>query len=89
MEEPAHVHSKDVINRLSRATGHLQAVKKMIEEHKDCSEVLIQLSAVKSALNKIGQIILKDHIERCIVDAAKNDDKETLDKLMKAIERIV
>ena len=61
----------------------------MIEEHKDCSDVLIQLSAVKSALNKIGQIILKDHIEHCIIDATKNDDKETLEKLMKAIERII
>lgn len=89
MEVHKYTCAKDVINRLSRASGHLQAVKKMIEEHKDCSDVLIQLSAVKSALNKIGQIILKDHIEHCIEDAAKNDDKETLEKLMKAIERIV
>ena len=65
----SHEHTKSVINRISRAIGHLESIKRMVESGRDCSEVLIQLSAVKAAINNAGKIILKDHIEHCIVDA--------------------
>ena len=65
----SHAHTKAVLNRMSRAIGHMESIKRMIEEGRDCSEVLIQLSAVKSAINNTGKIILQDHIEHCIVDA--------------------
>ena len=56
-----HVHDnqKAVINRLSRAIGHLEKVKRMVEEGYDCSEVLIQLAAVRSALDNTGKVILR------------------------------
>ena len=59
-----HVHEnqKAVINRLSRAIGHLEKVKRMVEEGHDCSEVLVQLAAVRSALDNTGKVILKDHM---------------------------
>lgn len=84
-----HEHTKAVINRLSRAIGHLESVKKMVEEGKDCSEVLIQLAAVKSAVNNTGKLILKDHIEHCIVHAIENDDKEAIELLSVAIDRFM
>ena len=65
----SHAQTKAVLNRLSRAIGHLESIKRMVEDGRDCSEVLIQLSAVKSAINNTGKIILQDHIEHCIVDA--------------------
>ena len=58
----------------------------MVEDGRDCSEVLIQLAAVQSALNNTGKIILKDHISHCIVDAVKSGDQEELDELYKAID---
>ena len=66
----SHAQTKAVLNRLSRAQGHLDAVRKMVERGEDCAEVLVQLSAVISALNGTGRAILKDHIshpgaERC------------------------
>ena len=67
----AHTNTKAVINRLSRAIGHLESVKKMVEDGRDCSEVLIQLAAVRAALTNTGKVILKDHIEHCIVDAVE------------------
>lgn len=85
----SHAHTKAVLNRLSRAIGHLESIKKMIESGRDCSEVLIQLSAVKAALNNTGKIILKDHIEHCIVDAVENGDKESIQDLEKAIDRFM
>lgn len=61
----------------------------MVENGRDCSEVLIQLSAVKSAINNTGKIILQDHIEHCIVDAVENGDKEAIKELEKAIDRFM
>ena len=85
----SHEYTKQVLNRLSRAGGHLESVKRMLADGKDCSEVLIQLSAVIAALNNTGKIILKDHIEHCIVDAVESGDKEAIDSLNKAIDRFI
>ena len=73
-----HVHEnqKAVINRLSRAIGHLEKVKRMVEEGYDCSEVLVQLAAVRSALDNTGKVILKDHMRHCMVDAVAAGDQE-------------
>ncbi len=84
-----HKNTKTVINRLSRAIGHLEAVKKMVEEGRDCSEVLVQVSAVKSAINNIGKIILQDHIENCVVDAVETGDKKVLTDLNDAIGKFI
>src|SRR5699024_1170752 len=85
----SHVHTKAVLNRLSRAIGHLESIRRMVESGRDCSEVLIQLSAVKSAINNTGKLILKDHIEHCIVDAVESGDHEALEELNKAIDRFM
>ena len=53
---------------------------------RDCTEVLVQLSAVKSAVNNAGKVILQDHIEHCIADAVRNGDMQVLEELNKAIE---
>ncbi|RGT70971.1 MULTISPECIES: metal-sensing transcriptional repressor [Lachnospiraceae] len=88
--EHPHVHSKGyekaIINRLSRSIGHLESIKRMIESGKDCSEVLIQLAAVKAAVNNTGKVILKEHLEHCIVDAIEHGDMESVEKLNKAID---
>lgn len=84
-----HENTKAVLNRLSRAIGHMNAIKTMIEEGRDCSEVLIQLSAVKAQINNTSKVILKEHLQHCVVDAVQSHDEETLLKLMKAIDQIV
>jgi len=84
-----HSHSKSVINRLSRAIGHLTAVRNMVEQGRDCAEVLIQLAAVRSAINKTCELILKDHLEHCIVDAVKTGDMEALEELKRAVELLM
>lgn len=85
----SHAHTKAVLNRLSRAQGHLDAVRRMVERGEDCSAVLVQLSAVISALNSTGRVILKDHIAHCIVDAVEHGDQETLEALNRAIDRMM
>ena len=85
----SHQHTRAVVNRLARAIGHMERVKAMVEEGRDCSAVLIQLAAVRSALNNTGKVILKDHLEHCIVEAVENHDRETIDELNRAIEQFV
>ena len=86
-----HVHEnqKAVVNRLSRAIGHLEKVKRMVEEGYDCSEVLVQLAAVRSALVNTGKVMLKDHMRHCMVDAVAAGDQEAINDLIAAIDKLI
>jgi len=84
-----HAHTQAVINRISRASGHLVSVKKMVEDGRDCSEVLIQLAAVRAALGSVSRMILKDHIEHCIVDAVEQNDPRAIEELNQAIDQLL
>ena len=85
----SHEHTKDVSNRLARAIGHLQKVKQMVESGDDCGDVLIQLAAVKSAINNTGKVILKDHMEHCIVHALEDGNIEMIEELNNAIDKFI
>ena len=87
--EHKHEHTDAVIKRLSRAIGHLEAVKKMVEDGRDCTEVLTQLAAVKSAVNNVGKLILKDHLQHCIVDAIEVGDHGAIEALERAVDSFV
>lgn len=84
-----HTQTKAVLNRMARLIGHLESTKKMIEDGRDCSEVLIQLSAVDAAIKAVARIILKDHIEHCIVEAIKDGDEQSIVELNKAIDQFI
>ena len=71
-----HTQTKAVLNRLSRAIGHLESVKRMVEDGRDCTEVLVQLAAVRSALNSTAKVILKDHLDHCIYDVSAGDSEQ-------------
>ena len=83
----SHTQTRAVVNRLARAIGHLESVKRMVEEERDCAEVLIQLAAVRSALNNTAKIILKDHIEHCLTGAEA--DAASLQELNDAIDKFI
>ena len=82
-----HKQTKAVVNRLARAIGHLESVKHMVEDGRDCTEVLVQLAAVRSALNSTAKIILKDHIEHCIAGVESGD--HALEELNEAIDKFI
>ncbi len=89
MNGHTHENTKAVLNRMSRAIGHMNAVKKMIEEGRDCSEVLIQLSAIRSEITGVSNVILKDHIDHCIVDAVRENDENAIEDLKGAIDKLL
>jgi DNA-binding FrmR family transcriptional regulator len=88
-----HVHSqaekRAVINRLSKAVGHIEAIKRMVKNDADCSQILIQLAAVRAAINNTGNLVLKNHISHCIVQAAKEGDEQAIIDLNNAIDRFI
>jgi CsoR family transcriptional regulator, copper-sensing transcriptional repressor len=74
--------------RLAKAIGHLNAVYRMVDEKKYCIDVLHQLKAVQSALDKTSEVILRQHLETCVVEAVKNQDSErVIDELIQVFKK--
>ena len=85
-----HTQTKRVIARLAKIEGHVRSVKEMVQNGRDCPEVLIQIAAVQSALQKVGRVILEDHLEHCIIEAVQeSDSKEAVEKFKDALAKFV
>ncbi|MBQ3156141.1 MAG: metal-sensing transcriptional repressor [Clostridia bacterium] len=84
-----HAHSQQIVHRISRVIGHLEAIRGMVEADRDCSEVLTQIAAVKAAVNSIGRAVLKEHISHCIVDAVQSGDEQAIAELNAALDRFM
>ena len=88
-----HIHSEEhtrkVLNRMARIIGHMESTRRMVADGRDCSEVLIQLSAIESAINSVSRVILKEHLSTCIIDAVRRDDIEAIEELNRAIDKFI
>ena len=85
-----HKQRKNARDRLVRAEGHLHGIIKMIDEEKECPDILIQIAAVRAALEKAGAIILEDHLEHCLIEAVKSGDiTPQLDELKAALKKLL
>ncbi len=71
-----HKQTKNIINRLSRIEGHTRAIKQMVEEGRPCPDILIQIAAIRSAIDRVGRILLEDHIESCVLKLVEGGDIE-------------
>ena len=74
---------------MARIIGHMESIRRMVEDGRDCSEVLVQIAAVKSAINNVGKVILQDHIRHCIVDAVEEGDEQALEDLCSAMDKFM
>ncbi|MEG0843902.1 MAG: metal-sensitive transcriptional regulator [Romboutsia sp.] len=77
--------------RLKRIEGQVKGIQKMLEDERYCVDILIQISAIRSAINKVGTIILENHVKGCVSESIKHDDKAevTINELMDTINRFV
>ena len=67
--------------------GQVQAIDRMVDEDVPCEDILVQINAAKSALHKVGQIVLEGHLQHCVRDGiAKGDADATVAKFAKAVE---
>ena len=79
-------NAKAVRNRLARIIGHLRAITSMLDNDRDCAEILIQLSAVQSALNNTCKVLLKDHMDQCISAALSGENAQAMEDLRSAVD---
>ena len=84
-----HTQTKLVLNRMAKIIGHLESTKTMVEDGRDCTEVLNQLAAIRSAINGVSKLIMKDHMEHCIVDAVRNNDPQAIENMQEAIDKFI
>ena len=89
-----HVHSEEslrqIINRLSRIEGHIRGIKTMVRESRPCPEVLVQIAAVRGALDRVARIILDEHLSECITRAADEGNIELeIEQLKAALDRFL
>ncbi len=89
--EAEHMDCKqNIIKRLNRIEGQVKGVRRMIEEEKDCVEVLTQIAAIRAAINKVGSMILENHSKTCIQKALMSDDSEkVLKNLTESIQKFL
>jgi DNA-binding FrmR family transcriptional regulator len=71
-----HQHTKAVVDQLARTSGHVQSIKRMVEEGRSCPDVLVQIAAVRAALDRAAKLVLEDHVESCLRGAAANGAAE-------------
>ncbi len=88
MKELITDETKVIINRLSRISGQVEAIKRMTENHRDCNDILTQISAAKSALDSTAKIILQNHINSCIEDIIKRNDETAIDDLNSTLTKL-
>lgn len=79
-------NTKVVLNRISRSAGHLGGIKKMIEDGRDCKDILIQLYAVRAEITSVSKLLLKNYTDDCITDAVSGDGEGAVLKLKEAID---
>ncbi len=90
----SHVHDEEslrrLVNRLSRIEGHIRGIKTMVQESRPCPDVLVQLAAVRGALDRVARIILDDHLTQCIGRAAQEGNIEMeIEELKAALDRFL
>lgn len=83
----ACMDSDNLHRRLAKIMGQIKAIDRMVDEDVPCEDILSQISAAKSALNKAGQVVLEGHINHCIKDAVAEGDESKIESFTKAIER--
>lgn len=74
--------------RLKLIEGQVRGISQMVQDDRYCYEILIQISAVNKALKSLGNIILKNHLENCVVDEIKNDNLEVIDEIMDLVKQL-
>ncbi|MCW5316712.1 metal-sensing transcriptional repressor [Nostoc sp. KVJ3] len=84
----AHIHSEEslrrIVNRLSRIEGHVRGIKAMVQQSSPCPDVLLQIAAVRGALDRVARIVLDEHLTECIGRAAQEGNIDVEIKQLKA-----
>lgn len=93
-QEHGHVHDPEslqrILNRIARIEGHIRGIKTMIQDSRPCPDVLVQIAAVRGALDRVARIILDEHLSECITRAAEQGNiEDEVEELKAALDRFL
>lgn len=88
-KERSHDEYRKLINRLNRIEGQIRGIKGMVENNAYCTDILIQVSAVNSALNSFNKELLANHIRTCVADDIRNGKDEVIDELVDTLQKLM
>lgn len=77
------------MNRLNRIEGQVRGIKNMLENDAYCPDILIQVSAVQSALNAFNRELLSNHVKTCVADGIKSGDEQIVDELLVTLQKLM
>ncbi|KAA0544594.1 metal-sensing transcriptional repressor [Bacillus sp. BGMRC 2118] len=80
---------RNLVSRLNRIEGQIRGVKGLIEKDTYCDDVITQISAIQSALNSVGKILLEGHLKSCVVERIQEGDDEVIDEFLVTIQRLM
>ncbi len=81
---------KELQDRLSRIEGHVRGVKRMLAEHGTCEDLLLQVAAIRAALNQVQTRLLENHLETCVADAVRaGRGGKAIDRLKGALAQVL
>jgi DNA-binding FrmR family transcriptional regulator len=80
---------KNLVSRLNRIEGQIRGVKGLIEKDTYCDDVITQISAIQSALNSVGKMLLEGHLKSCVVERIQEGDQEVIDEFLVTIQRLM
>lgn len=85
--ERANELQSDLQKRLNRAIGQLNGIKRMVDDNRYCGDILTQLAAAEAAVHRVSEIILRNHLETCVVERVQQGDTQVLDEVMDLIRK--
>lgn len=87
--ERSEKEKKDLMNRLKRVEGQVRGIQRMLEEDDYCADILVQVSAVTSALNGFSKVLLSNHLHTCVVEDIRAGRDEAVDELAELLRRLM
>ena len=88
-KERSEKEYKDLINRLSRIERQVRGVRGMLEKDAYCADILVQVSAINSALNSFNKVLLSNHIHTCVAEDIRNGKDEAIDELVDLLKKLM
>lgn len=88
-KERSEKEYKDLINRLSRIEGQIRGIRGMVEKDCYCTDILVQVSAVTSALNSFNKVLLANHIKSCVAQDIRDGKEDTVDELVETLQKLM
>lgn len=88
-KERSEKEYKDLMNRLKRIEGQVKGVQRMLEDNAYCPDIMVQVSAINSALNSFNKVLLSEHLKTCVVDDIRSGREDTIDELTETLKKVM